>query len=42
VKHNKGAISSEKVRRSSKMKSRFQAEWEVSIEKLCILVSWFL
>ena len=35
-------IWSEMVRRSSKMKPRFRAEWEVSSEELCILASWFL
>ena len=26
----------------SKIKPRFQAEWEMSSEELCILASWFL
>jgi len=35
-------IWSEKVRCISKIKPRFQAEWEVLSEAFCILASWFL
>jgi len=34
-------IWSEKVRCSSKMKPRFQVQWEVSSKELCILANWF-